>query len=296
MTTLPLAKKKQQEEPFTGSVATSPTTGFTPSSPGTGVNAPTIKTGTPSSQDSTDVAQVIRDAETGKISGIELPGGRVIMAKGSEIQKIASRNAPEPTPAGTVEASQVARANQQQELINQIGKSVSLGPSGNTKLGDNALTSAELGIGAALIGSELGAATALAPATGGLSLAAAISAAGGKLLFDARQGVKEDFNDFGNSRKNLKSIMNAVNAGTMDASEAVGLYNIELAKISRARADLKLKSQNKLENYLGGPGDELADVESFFSVEKQVFDTQLALAVANPDPRKIIPLEQVQNE
>lgn len=216
--------------------------------------------------------------------------------------------------AAQMEASQIGTqrfdpvaVQRRNEALEQIGQAGSATMSPESPGIENALVGGLIGAGSvvaggALAGAVSGAATGAAAGSvvpgAGTAVGAVggfVAGFGGALIKDARQSVKQEFNTFTNSRNNLQKIVDAANAG-MDPLEAVRLYNQELTKIATARAELKLKTDNSVTNFLGQPGDELQDIENFYTVEFAMYNEQMAQAIAMPDPNKLMPQTQFSPE
>lgn len=182
-------------------------------------------------------------------------------------------------------------AQNRRDAVSQIGQPAGIVPETQSSGIPGPLIAVGAGVGSSALTGALSAGAGAAAGTSFLgpgAIAVGVAAFGTALVSDARQSVKRDFNGFTNSRTNLQKIIDAANSG-MDPLEAVTLYNQELAKIARAHSSLKLKTMNSLENFLGNPGDELQDIESFYAVQYGMLNEQFAQALAMPDPSKIVP-------
>ena len=115
-------KRKKKEEDFIQKFTTTPDPFAKARGGGEVAQKPVSKTPTPEKKEQPEIQQpqVIRDQDTGRLSGVTLRGqtylGRNV--KPQDIQNIIARQAPQETPAGAIEMSDVAA---QQARIQEVG-------------------------------------------------------------------------------------------------------------------------------------------------------------------------------
>ena len=127
-------------------------------------------------------------------------------------------------------------------------------------------------LGGAAIGTKLGALAA--PFTAGASIpigAVAGAIAGfasaylGKLSIDERQNVKELRASFDGIKTSFSSITGRVKLDPTYKDQSLSDWATQKANIYKLERVLKQKTSNNLKEFLGDPGDELADVEAYVS-------------------------------
>lgn len=173
---------------------------------------------------------------------------------------------PQPAQPGTVPA---ALKNIAPDIASEIIQSTASGA------GLGALAGSAVGGVGAVPGAVIGAAGGAIK--GGFSVVS-------KLKLEQRQNVKVEFKNYSDSVKNIKSILDGVNKGTVDSIEAVDLYNRELEKIDAAEVKLKILGEHE---WLSKAKDELVQIQSFNDVQRQKTATALQQAILNPDPKKV---------
>lgn len=122
------------------------------------------------------------------------------------------------------------------------------------------------GIGAAKIGAAIG--TAIAPGVG-----TAVGAAAGvvtgitvslvKISSDEKQTVNEIKKNFDGVKDNMNRIISASSLDPSYKNQALLDWEKEKANLFRIRQVLKRKTENVLDDFLGQPGDEYAEVEAY---------------------------------
>lgn len=150
-------------------------------------------------------------------------------------------------------------------------------------------------IGGGIVGAKFGAAvgTAIAPgigtAIGGVAggVAGAIGGAFTKISYQKKQDVKQAKIVASEAYSNLAWIINQVNNKGMSPSEAVRLWDDNIANLRAAERHLKKETSSDLKRFLSGGSDELAKVQA--DIQRLGFmRAQLENAILMPDPSKVI--------
>lgn len=141
--------------------------------------------------------------------------------------------------------------------------------------------------------------TAAGAAAGGAigAIGAATGAIISKVVADRKQGVKEAANVYAENKKNLNEIQNRANLGLYaNPSDAFADWDRAVTQMRIAQQTLKAQTQQDAKKFIdANAGDELYDVTNYLdgsggAVAPEAFDRQqLALALLNPNPSKIIP-------
>ena len=154
-------------------------------------------------------------------------------------------------------------------------------------------------LGAAATGAAAGAVGgSVVPVLGtaaGAIAGAVVGAIGGlayKALSNLRAEAKEDTaasaQTFADSTTNIRLIVRATNAGELDSSEAVKLYNRELSKIYAEERRLKELTKTNLNDFLSDGSTKYVAVQNFLNNgEKDIWDQRLRAAIINPNPNAI---------
>lgn len=263
--------------------------------------------------------QVIRNQETGEITGIKTPDGKVIMAgnkrESKELISTFSDNTPWDTPKGFVEAEDVAAAQQQfiqqQQAIQQLTTGeLQQGAQPNVDLSEDPNAASAVLNPLAVAGGITAGATAGATvgALGGPVGSAVLGTIGGivggftaflgKLSSDKRQSTKEAYKVFTLATGERQTqLLNLANSGTIPPADVVFAYEQNLANIRAARASLQEKTRTLIGRQLSGAQDELIAVEMYLANEGY-YRAQLMMALQSPNPSRIytpVPLTE-QNE
>lgn len=228
--------------------------------------------------------QTFTSGDTGELSGLSIRG-KFFALGARDIAAVKARSEAKGIPFEPLDAGRVAAA---EEVFGQIGQPQEIG----VREGADSIKGA---VGKALAAGGVGALTGAGAglATGPLAPIAApagailgfLGAFTASLWKDTRQEVREADKDFTESRQALDDVIKSANMG-MDPKEAVSLYNQQLAKIARARSELKLKTQGNLDDFLGQPDDELIKIEQFYETQIEQFNREMAEAIINPDPKR----------
>ena len=264
-------------------------------------------TQTPIKQGSSNQPQVYRDQETGRLSGITINGKTYMGLKEEDINAILKAQAPQPTPAGALEASNVAAQQERQNLIQNLGK---LTPEQIAQ----AQAEAQQGVGqgflpkninfkqAATAGASEAAVGVGAGIIGG-SLAGGLGAIPGAAIGGASGFIKGAYSDIKQQQAgevtaeqqsvikaitNLNNIVSAVNQGA-NPEEAQILYNQQVAQVYKSWSELKLQTQGTAAAFDDGT-KELAQFEIFFNPDGGILSTinfKMAQAITNPNPSKV---------
>jgi polyhydroxyalkanoate synthesis regulator phasin len=143
-----------------------------------------------------------------------------------------------------------------------------------------------LGTGGAIVGSAVPIFGNVAGAVVG-GIAGFVGGAFTKLTLSKRSDVKTAFKTYKTAKSNMAWIINQVNAGKMSSYQALEMFDNELAYYRSAERNIKEDTSSNLDRFLSGGDDELVDVESF-NRRIPSLQTELALAIMNPDPTKVI--------
>lgn len=238
--------------------------------------------------------KVFRDADTGKLSGVSLPDGRnLIGIKGSEVEAITKKFAPEETPVGAVEASQIAAQQRAQELLSQLGQNSNLqGESAQIDIGQalaSGLTAAVPGvIGGAAVGSFAGGIGAIPGAViGGIGafLGGAVSNVRGQYSGE----ISAEVQNVRSGTTNLRAIVAATNPGNAD--QMVPLFNFQLAKIDEANNNLYLTTRSNTAKFVGKDGRSELERFEIFNLpggQREILTRAMVLAMAGQDNSALI--------
>ena len=291
-------------------------------------NQPETITETPGEQPKAKITtpEIIKDSETGRISGIKLPDGKTFFgispqeAKDILANYQKTRTAPEGTlPAGTQQA-QLEQQLKAQELSGQIGQFGELGvnPTGldfeeATVAGirgaiPRALSLAATGAGIGIIGGG-GLGTAILPGAGtaaGVAAGAAIGAIGGfvsGISSSMLSNLRSQRTDTTTAQQRVldegKQNLNdwATLAGTDPANRAVYVknFNQQLALINQAYRQMKLDTSRDVAKFETALPN-LAEFETFYSTQGErdflVQDMQNSLLQPGNTDYKMIELAQ----
>lgn len=155
-----------------------------------------------------------------------------------------------------------------------------------TSIGSNVPAIASAAIAGASIGSAIpGIGTAAGAIFGGV-LGIATALAG-----DRRQATKEANKALSIAKSRDNDIINIANSGIYNPSEVLQLYEVNLANARAAERELLKQTQTSVGRQLSGAEDELIAVQDYLAYEQFRRD-QLLLALAAPNPSKIIPTTQ----
>jgi gas vesicle protein len=247
--------------------------------------------------------EVFRDQDTGKLSGVRMPDGKIFLGiSEAEVRGLTEKNASKmATPAGAIEAPQ---AKQQQELAQTeqnlltSGSNMEITPDGRQAVPDeNIISKGATGaaaIGGAVIGAKAGALTGTLIAPGiGTVVGGIIGAAGGavggayaKMTIQKRQNVKESMKVFNQAKTNKNEILNMINARLLSEGQARDLWQEEKQNIASSYSFLKMQTQSNLDDFLGNPGDEFIVVEGYLALDN-FYDLEFEKALLQPNPAKI---------
>lgn len=108
---------------------------------------------------------------------------------------------------------------------------------------------------------------------------------------EERQNVKVYRVTASESKNNIKTIINGVNAGMIDPIDATRLYRRELIKINEVERNLRLMSER---DWLTKAKDELVKIQDFNSWERDYTEQLLLESIATPNPVKVLTMEQIQ--
>lgn len=264
--------------------------------------------------------QIIRNQDSGKISGVILPDGHTLLGVDPKtLNAVLGKNTPEPTPQGTVEASAVGQQANQQQAIQEALAAAQRGiatpeqlalvqgasPDIGQALGAGAIGAVPGLIGGAVAGGLTGAGIgAAAGAVGGAGVGAIpgavvggiVGAVGGALTTFltstksniAGQQTEEFARDTEALRKGdryLRALVTDTNRNPQNAPQNIALFYQTLNMIDAAHAKTWKDSQENLNRFLGKDGtQELARFEVFDSTMRTYYIQQFQTALAAPNP------------
>lgn len=272
----------------------------------------------------TDLPQIIRDQNTGRISGITAGGRTTLTANINDINAILNHHAPQPAPQGAVEASQIAAQQQQQKAANEIiqtkgpitGPNLNLPPSINTTpdqqaiippgqageaaaagLGKVASISGATGAGGVIGGVIGGAGGSVVPGPGtaagaiggaviGGAVANFIEGAIGNLKNNANEGIAAEYSTLPHSARNLRYLTADMNKGiTPDLTYKA--FKDQLDAVDQSYANLNSESRLFRNKFLGtNTITELKDFKDFYAAggQRDVLVSRMNEALINPNP------------
>ena len=244
-------------------------------------------------------SQIIRNQDTGKISGITTPSGETFLGSPKTVQEIAENQRQQfEAPAGTIEASQVAAEQQLREqgiaALEQAQNRPALNlptDAQNVGLGQAALSGAAYIIPGAVGGAAVG---GVAGAGAGAIPGAAVGAVAG-FLTGVRSSIKQQIGegitakgDVKVLKSNLKKAITDINQGGNSPEDIAFFYdNLDQMRINQAQ--VKADSQTVWALAAGEDATiELERYEKFFRYELPLLENELNQAVLNPNPSKIL--------
>lgn len=248
--------------------------------------------------------EIIRDQETGEITGLTFPDGRTITGSEKDLLPIISKRAPTGTPAGTIEASQAGfqrelskfSAEEQQkalklfqefqgqplpqELLNQLSpteisafQAIAGGVSGQAgTIASGALTGALVGGGpGALVGAGAGIITGIISNIRGQS----------------RDIIKGKARTISTFDSNMNDAITAINGGD-NPSANVLVFRDNYFNALSLRQELKIEQQRFIAKGIGKDAQrELIAVETYIEEVLPNLERELQLSILNPNPAKI---------
>ena len=244
-------------------------------------------------------SQIIRNQDTGKISGITTPSGETFLGSPKTVQEIAENQRQQfEAPAGTIEASQVAAEQQLREqgiaALEQAQNRPALNlptDAQNVGLGQAALSGAAYIIPGAVGGAAVG---GVAGAGAGAIPGAAVGAVAG-FLTGVRSSIKQQIGegitakgDVKVLKSNLKKAITDINQGGNSPEDIAFFYdNLDQMRINQAQ--VKADSQTVWALAAGEDATlELERYEKFFRYQLPLLENELNQAVLNPNPSKIL--------
>ena len=238
----------------------------------------------PSGQNTAGQIEVIRNQDTGKISGWTDPEGNTFFGNAEDLDSFIKSQSPEPTPPGTVEMADAQRQRDFQAAtrgvdLTQTNPNLQTNPPENpTTLRDQLPTGSDIAAGAGAAGAgELAVASrvgvaALGLGTAPLSAPAAASFVAGAFVIGtytsmsiaARKNINVQKGTLAENRGNLKFWTASVNAG-IDAEGAYEEFNNQLEAINEAYWRLKFSDTIKNKLLAQSPVVELAKFDDFYA-------------------------------
>ena len=245
--------------------------------------------------------EVIRDAETGRISGVKVGNKTYLGISAKEVENIIGKQGPQPTPAGAVEASGMAATRRAVEEGFQLAEEV--GQLDPNIIGSTEVTRPDIGqafgaglsqggaaAGVAAAGAVSGVITApIAPfAAAGSFLVTALNAARGSLKSQQQGRVQIGEQALTAGVKNLKTYISLANSDPANAEMYAAEFNEQLNYIRRDYGQLGLDTEAFLSSITGVDGEpELAKYNNFFDTTEQLLRQKMQMALINPDPSRI---------
>jgi hypothetical protein len=208
--------------------------------------------------------EVMKDAETGKLTGITTPDGQRLMnLSPGEVRALAEKyNAQTATPQGFVDAEQQAVLRQQQLQQANILQSPGMEMTADGRqvvqeggIMSNVATGAAA-IGGGIVGAKAGAAAGaalgsfLAPGVGTIiggivgGVGGAIGGAYVKQRIQKTQSIKQANKVFTTAKTNKAEILNMINAGLVTEGQARSFWIEDKKNIAASQAYLKRQTQN----------------------------------------------------
>jgi len=253
--------------------------------------------------------EVMRDAETGELTGVVTPSGkRLFGLSPKDVKGLAETYASRMNvPAGTVDSEQVqqARMKQQlafenQQLAGQVGTNLPEVPVGvqqdqggfslggvniGQALGEGAIKAGAGAAGGAIVGSVV-------PGVGNVAGLAA-GAVGGfvtGVLSSIKRQLNENVSTKGQSisraQTNLKALITDTRRNPQNAASNLEMFNYQLAIIAQEHSALKRETQRDLNKFLAADGNsELKKYELFYMPggQRDFYTQQMATAILNPN-------------
>lgn len=242
-------------------------------------------------------SEIIRDQDTGKITGITTPEGKTIFASPKDIQTIAAKQMEKyGAPAGTIEASQIATARQQTEMGQQAIQEQQNRPGVKLPTQPQNIDIAQALAGgiesAAIPAAVTGTATL---ATGGILAPAAVTATAGAFLIGIRNSIKQQINQGIIAKGNIKTLKTNMNKAVTDLNQGgnsaqdVSFFYQNLDQLKINRAQIKADAKSVWAIAAGEDATiELEKYENFFKYELPILENELNQAILNPNPNKIL--------
>ena len=180
----------------------------------------------------------------------------------------------------------------EQDILNAVPQENALD---NVGVGGAAIGGAISGAG---VGAGVGAAvgsvvpivgTAAGALVGGVAfgIAGAIGGAWTKISVDKRGDVKQAKKVASIANVNFGQTIDALNAGLITRQEALDRWNSDKISLYAAQANLKRDTAKDLDRFLSSGSDEMADVDGYVRDLEQIYQTEFALALLQPNPANI---------
>ena len=265
----------------------------------------------PPAQQKIIAPQIIRNQDTGKVTGVKLPDGTTFMGSQKDIRQIAETASRKlQAPAGTIEATGVAQQQnelqRQQEqtqvgiqLAQQVGQPTAVAqqqvqPSEVDvkqllgSAGGGVLPGAVTGAGASLLGAGGVAGTvALTPVALG-ALTVALTSARSNLKAQRQGEITAGGEALPDGVRNLRTFISGANANPALADTYLQQFNEQLDYIDLAESKLKLDAHSNVNKFVGVDGTpQLADFNRYRTEGLRAnLILQMQVALATPDPAK----------
>lgn len=283
---------------------------------------PAAPTPSPAASERPNVPTVIRDGDTGKITGIRFPDGRTILGiDAKEAQGQIDAFLGKRTVTGAAEETQVLKqqelAKKNAALVSQVGQPSEIAQQPFNVPGvdtGQAVASGIAGAAPGIAGSLLaqgGGATALAAGTGIAASGGTLAAIGGAVavagfLAGVRSNIKAqregEIQDIGNALndriKNLNQYAVAAKIHPENAEEYVNAFNTELDYILKDYGKLKLETQASVNKFVGVDGTpQLGDYSRFYEPDgtRDRLIAKMQTALLQPGDLTLGDLNEIQN-
>jgi hypothetical protein len=145
------------------------------------------------------------------------------------------------------------------------------------------------GTGAAIGSVVPGIGTAIGAGVGAVA-GAIVGAVGGaytSITLDKRGDVKQARKVASIANTNFGQTIDALNAGIISKDEALKRWKRDKISLYAARENLKRDTDTKLDRFLSGGVDELADTNGFVDDLNEIYENEFALALMQPNPQNI---------
>ena len=267
----------------------------------------TPSSGRPISPEEIKSPQVFRD-EQGRLSGVELPGGKVFLGLNpKDVKKIIQDFKEErELPEGAVDVGTASELKRRRQLGTELAARIGqLSPGILEQIQRGEIDIGQIlggGAAAAIPGIAGGAATgalagSVVPGAGTVvgAIGGAIVGGVGAFIVGARSSLKSQKQGniqagagaLADGEMNLRKFITAANRDPSNAAEYQALFNEQLSYIERDYGILKLDTQGFLKDLSGADGTpQLANYQRFYDISRDFYIEQMQTALLNPNPNK----------
>lgn len=248
--------------------------------------------------------EVIRDQDTGRISGVTLSNGSTFFGNKREVEAIVNRQtAKTETPEGAVTAGTAQRQLELQQQINKIGQIGKLNPAVQADINiSQAITAgAAKVIPAAVGGAALGATAGLIGSGGALSIPGAIGLGAAGAVTGFTSGILSNIKEqqrgelqaadieLTNARTNMRQLAMLASQDPANADIYISQYNDQLTRIYQARRQTKAEVTGDLNSFMEDGREQLADFDAFLQPGgiADIYGQKLSIALNSGIPLSI---------